>query len=50
MVPLASVDQAEADYRSVFAGASFVREHTVEGRDFESRGRLLEEMITGRAH
>ena len=42
MVPPAFADQAEADYRSVFAGAPFVREHTVEGRDFESRGRLLQ--------
>ena len=42
MVPPASADQAKADYSSVFAGAPFVREHTVEGRDFESRGRLLQ--------
>lgn len=42
MVPSESAMQAEADYRGVFAGVGFVRQHAVEGRDFESRGRLIE--------
>lgn len=42
MVPPASAEQAVADYLGVFAGAPFVREHAVAGRDFESRGRLLQ--------
>lgn len=42
MVPPEIAAQAEADYLGVFAGTGFVREHAVEGRDFESRGRLIE--------